>query len=243
MPVRDERLFLSLLVQGLVATNRTGCPPMVALVRGVLRWRRFISVLVLLLCAFGGVGCDYPCDLLICNFSSDRVEFDTNGLDVWHKVESCQVLMYRFPSIARPLRVRVRNASGQVVYEEALEPTKNPVGFPQVEVRIPGDSSGTCPAKLPGRHMLEVWNGADQPVMAMLDGEDIGTVEPNSTRAFGPYDHELTYIPHTTFRDPDGNFEYVLGCKERYYIWEQLPVYRVCVISDLMMDRRRLPTQ
>jgi hypothetical protein len=90
--------------------------------------------------------------------------------------------------------------------------------------------------------MLEVWNGTDQPVMAMLDGEDIGTVEADSTRAFGPYDHQLTYIPHTEFRDPDGHSVYAIPCKTNYHISVQVPVYRVCVLGDPFLDRRRLPT-
>jgi hypothetical protein len=190
--------------------------------------KRFPRVVAALLCAIALTGCDRGCDILVCNHSDHELILYYGPSGIGHSVVPCSVRILESVITPWPVGIRVTDTSGADIYTATLEPKMNPRGLGQVDVRIPAESSGGCPESLPDSHVVVVQNDTDQQVTAVVNKEELGTVEPHSTRTFGPFDGEMTFIPPTRIFDREGQVP-VSYKRVEYLLTDEVPEYRVIV--------------
>jgi hypothetical protein len=189
---------------------------------------RVLGIAILLVCAVTLTGCEQACDIFVCNSSDKELLLYREPIAIGVTIRPCSVRIVQLVSCAFPVSIRVTDSSGADVYTATLEPKKTPGGRMQLDVRVPAEPSAACPESLPARHVVVVQNDTDQQVTPVVNEEELGTVEARSTRTFGPYDGELTFIPRTRVLDSEGPATDGYS-KVEYLLADELPEYRVIV--------------
>jgi len=95
-------------------------------------------------------------------------------------------------------------------------------------VRVPARSSGACPEALPDSHVVVVQNDTDEQVTPVVNDQELGIVEPRSTRRFGPFGGELTFIPPTWILG-SGDQRVLWYAEVAYVLSDESPEYRIVV--------------